>query len=380
MNATPHLLTQLAHAGVQPDPAGGAPSVAPPLHLTSTFARNEAGEAVDGLIYAREANPTRRLLEQTLAELEGGAAAAAFGSGLAAVSAALMALQPGDRVLLHPDGYLGTRKLLDHVLAPWGLGYDVADLRDLAAAEKAMTPQTRLIWCESPTNPSLHVLDLRALATLAHRHDARLAVDNTFATPLLQQPLALGADLVMHSTTKWMGGHSDLVGGALVTARADDWWARIVSNQVLGGGVAAPFDCWLLLRGLRSLGARLSLAQQTAGVLASWLAQHRAVAAVHYPGLPTHPGHAIASQQMRGYGAMLSLELRGGYDAATQLARSTRVFTQATSLGGTESLIEHRAGVEGAGTLSPPALVRLSIGLEHVDDLSADLAQALSAL
>jgi cystathionine gamma-synthase len=373
MHSTVDPLTRLAHAGVGAD----APDVAPALHFSSTFVRDAQGEAQDGLIYGREVNPTRRQVEQVLAELEGGAAAAAFGSGLAAVSAALMALSPGDHILVHIDGYLGTRKLIDHVLTRWGLSYTEVDLRDLSAAKVSMKPSTRLIWCESPTNPSIHVLDIAALAELAHAHSARLALDNTFATPLLQNPISLGADLVMHSTTKSMGGHSDFIGGALITARDDDFWQRIVTNQVLMGGVPSPFDCWLLLRGLRSLGARLTMAQASAAQLATWLEAQPQIAAVHYPGLASHPGHIIHQRQARGSGAMISIELKGGFAAAATLARSTRVFTQATSLGGTESLIEHRAGVEGSETKSPAGLVRLSIGLESAADLQADLAQAL---
>jgi cystathionine gamma-synthase len=365
--------TQLAHAGVGAD----LPDVAPALHFSSTFVRDAEGEAQAGLIYGREVNPTRRQLEHTLAQLEHGAAAAAFGSGLAAVSAALMALNPGDHFLVHIDGYLGTRKLIDRVLVHWGLSYTEVDLRNLAATKAAMTPRTRLIWCESPTNPSIHVLDIATLAEIAHAHGARLAVDNTFATPLLQNPILLGADLVMHSTTKSMGGHSDLIGGALITARADDYWQRIVTNQVLMGGVPSPFDCWLLLRGLRSLGARMAMAQATAAQLATWLEAQPQISAVHYPGLVSHHGHATHQRQARGGGAMLSIQLAGGFDAAAKLVRNTLVFTQATSLGGTESLIEHRAGVEGAETKSPASLVRLSIGLESATDLQTDLAQAL---
>lgn len=367
--------TLAVHAGAEPDPATGA--VAPPIHLSTTFRHGPAGEREFGYEYAREANPTQDRLETALAALEHGAAALAFGSGMAAISTLLSTLPAGSHLLFPTDCYAGTRVFVRDVLGAQGITASAVDCGDLDAVRAALTPATRLIWAETPSNPQLQVADIAALAELAHAHGAQLACDNTFATPALQQPLTLGADVVMHSTTKYFGGHSDVMGGALVFARNDDQYDRVRLRRQLAGGVMAPFSAWLTLRGLRSLPARMAWHCRNARALAEWLAAQPAVAQVLYPGLPNHPGHAIASKQMRDYGGMFSVRMRGGRDAALAFAGRLQLFVNATSLGGCESLVEHRASVEGETPVSPQDLLRFSVGVEHVDDLRDDLAQAL---
>lgn len=370
-----HKFNTLAvHAGAGPDPVTGA--VAPPIQLATTFVHGGA-DAADAFTYQRVDHPNQRQLESALAALEGGGRALAFASGMAAVAAVLDTLRRGDRLVVPEDCYVGTRGYFTEVLPARGVEVAACDITDLDAARRACANGAALVWVESPSNPRMQVCDLAELAGIAHAHGARLACDNTFATPVLQQPLALGADLVMHSTSKYFGGHSDVLGGALVFAHDDEFAARIAERRLLTGAILAPFSAWLTLRGCRSLPARMALHCANARKVAAFLAGHAAIARVNYPGLPGHPGHAIASRQMRDFGAMLSIELRGGFDAAVALARNTRIFTNATSLGGCESLIEHRASAEGEHTHSPPALVRISVGLEDADDLIADLAQAL---
>lgn len=366
--------TLAVHAGAEPDPATGA--VAPPIQLSTTFVHDPSG-GPDTYSYQRQDNPTQRRLETTLAALEGGQRALAFASGMAAVAAVLDTLQRGQRVLVPEDCYVGTRGYVTEVLPERGVEVVTVDTTDLDAVRAACAGGIALLWAESPSNPRMRISDLAELARVAHAHGARFACDNTFATPVLQRPLELGADLVMHSTTKYFGGHSDVLGGALVFARNDDFAARIAQRRLLTGAILAPFSAWLTLRGCRSLPARMALHCANARKVAQFLAGHRAVARVNYPGLDGHPGHAIATRQMRDFGAMLSFELRGGYDAALAVTRNTRIFTNATSLGGCESLIEHRASAEGAHTHAPPALVRVSVGLEDAGDLLGDLAQAL---
>jgi cystathionine gamma-synthase len=369
--------TTAVHAGHHPDAATGA--VTPPIHLTTTFARDANGELPHGFIYARTDNPTRRELEVSLAALEGGEAAIAFASGMAATAAVFQSLLPREHVIAPQDAYYGTARLLRDVMADWGLRSTLVDMTDPHAVATAIRPETRLIWIETPSNPSLAVTDIARIAAIARAAGARCVCDNTWATPILQRPLALGCDGVMHSTTKYLGGHSDLTGGALVLPADDEWAARLRTLQQLGGGVPSAFDCWLLMRGIRSVAWRMRGHCENAARVASFLASHPAVEVVHYPGLPQDPGHAVASRQMVGYGGMVSVEVKGGAAAALAVVRRVRLFTAATSLGGTESLIEHRASVEGPESRTPPGLLRLSIGLEHAEDLVADLDQALHA-
>jgi len=372
-----HLQTLAVHAGSEPDPATGA--MAPPLHLATTFQHGPAGERIAGYEYQREGNPTQDRLEAALATLEGGRAALAFASGMAAISALLESLPRGSRVLVPDDCYTGLRTLAREFLPARGIEAVTVDMSDLPAVEAALRKPTALAWIETPSNPLLKVSDIAALADAAHAAGARLACDNTFATPLLQRPLELGADIVMHSTTKYFGGHSDVLGGALVFAERGDDHARAAHRRHATGGVLSPFSAWLTLRGCRSLAARMAMHCANATQVAAFLSGHPAVARVNFPGLPSHPGHAVAARQMSAFGAMMSFELSGGREAALAVAGRLRVFHNATSLGGCESLVEHRASVEGPEPTSPQSLLRLSIGLEHADDLVADLRQALDA-
>lgn len=369
------LETLAVHAGHAADPATGA--VSAPIHLSTTFAREPDGALPHGFLYARNDNPNRHQLERALAALEGGGAALAFASGMAATAAVFQSLAPGDHVIAPLDAYYATARLLREVMAGWGLASTLVEMTDPEAVSGAITPRTRLVWIETPSNPTLAVTDIRRVAAIARAAGARSVCDNTWATPVLQRPLELGADLVMHSTTKYLGGHSDLTGGALVAPAENDWTARLRTLQTLGGAVPSAFDCWLLLRGIRSLPWRMRGHCENAATVAAFLASHEAVEVVHYPGLASDPGHAVAERQMRGFGGMVSVQVKGGAPAALEVVRRVRLFIRATSLGGTESLIEHRASVEGPGTRTPPGLLRLSIGLEHADDLLEDLDQAL---
>jgi cystathionine gamma-synthase len=367
--------TLAAHAGLTVDPTTGA--VTPPIHLSTTFEREPDGSYRGGHVYTRTSNPNRRALEEALATLEGGAAALAFASGSAATMSLFQALAPGDHVLAPDDAYYGTLRTLRELLGPWGLELDVVDMADLDAVKRALKPTTRVVWVETPSNPLVRIVDIAALANLAHSVGARCAVDNTWATPVLQHPLALGADVVMHSTTKYLGGHSDLLGGALVFGKRDEIFEKVFAVQTLGGAVPSPFDCWLLLRGMRTLPWRMRAHCSNAAGVARFLASRKEVEVVHYPGLATNPGHALAAKQMSDFGGMLSVQIRGGRDAALSFSNRLRLFTRATSLGGPESLIEHRASVEGPTTKAPENLLRISVGLENVDDLIEDLERAL---
>ena len=369
------LETIAVHAGAEPDAQTGA--MAPPIHLATTFVHGPAGERIAGYEYQREGNPTQDRLESALSALEGGETALAFASGMAAITALLESLPNGSRVLIPDDCYTGLRVLAKEFLPERGIVSTMVDMADLDAVRAACGSGAALIWVETPSNPRLKVCDIAALAEIAHDADARLVCDNTFATPVLQQPLALGADVVMHSTTKYFGGHSDVLGGALVFAQRDGFFERVTHRRHITGAILAPFSAWLTLRGFRSLSARMAMHCANARRVAEFLATHPAIERVNYPGLPSHPGHAIAAKQMRDFGGMLSIELHGGRDAALSMAGKLRVFTNATSLGGCESLIEHRASVEGAHPFSPQNLLRISVGLEHADDLIADLDQAL---
>jgi cystathionine gamma-synthase len=367
--------TLAVHAGAEPDAATGA--VAPPIHLSTTFAHGPAAERIAGYEYQREGNPTQDRLQTALAALEGGTAALAFASGMAAITALLEALPNGARILIPDDCYTGLRLLAQDFLARRDIAAVAVDMSDLARVRDASVAGIALIWPETPSNPRMKIADIAALAQIAHAHGALLVCDNTFATPVLQQPLALGADVVMHSTTKYFGGHSDVLGGALVFARRDALHEHVAHYRHVTGAIASPFSAWMLLRGCRSLPARMAWHCRNARAVAEFLASHPRVEHVNWPGLPTHPQHEIAAKQMRDFGGMLSVEIRGGREAALAVAAKVKLFTNATSLGGCESLIEHRASVEGEHPLSPQNLLRLSVGLEHADDLVDDLAQAL---
>jgi cystathionine gamma-synthase len=367
--------TIAVHAGHGIDPATGA--VTPPIHLSTTFERDADGSYPHGYVYARNHNPNRDGLEAALAALEGGAACAAFASGLAAVSAIFQGLAPGDHVVAPQDIYHGTANVLRHLFAKWQVQASFVDMTSLDAIARAMRPATRIVWIETPSNPLLQCVDIAAAAEIAQRGGARAVCDNTFASPALQRPLALGCDLVMHATTKYLGGRSDVLGGAVV-ARADDAaFAAIRTAQLYGGAVPSPFDCWLVMRSLPTLPARIKTHCANARRVAEFLHDHPEVSAVHYPGLLGNPFHALARRQMSDFGGMLSFEVRAGKDAAMAVAAAVEVFTRATSLGGVESLIEHRASIEGSESRTPQGLLRVSVGLEHPDDLIDDLAQAL---
>jgi cystathionine gamma-synthase len=373
--------TLAIHAGQEPDPLTGA--VVPPIYQVSTFAQDGVGGLRGGYEYSRSANPTRTALEECLAALEEGSAALAFASGLAAEDCLLRTVcSPGDRVLIPDDAYGGTYRLFAQVLAGWGLDYEVVPISDLAAVREQLAARpTRCVWAETPTNPLLNIADIRGLAQAAHEAGAMLVVDNTFASPYLQQPLPCGADAVVHSTTKYLGGHSDVIGGAVVLADAE-LAARVAFTQNATGSVAGPFDSWLTLRGIKTLAARMDRHCRNAMRIAQMLAEHPAVAEVLYPGLPSHRGHKIALEQMRAFGGMVSFRLQAGEQAAVRTCGRTRVFTLAESLGGVESLIEHparmtHASVTGSALEVPGDLIRLSVGIEDCDDLIHDLRQAL---
>jgi cystathionine gamma-synthase len=390
--------TLAIHAGQEPDPVTGA--VVPPIYQVSTFKQDGVGglrgralEAqgpggparwIEGYEYSRSANPTRGALEECLTALEGGTRTLAFASGMAASDGLVRAVcRPGDRVLIPHDAYGGTFRLFDKVLSGWGLAYDSVPMSDPAAVRAALAGQpAKLVWIESPTNPLLSIADIAVLAGIAHAAGALLVVDNTFASPYLQQPLALGADVVIHSTTKYLGGHSDVVGGAAVVADAG-LGEQLAFIQNATGSVAGPFDAWLTLRGIRTLGVRMDRHSRNAQRVADMLASHPAVAEVYYPGLDSHPGHEVAAKQMRGFGGMVSFRARGGEQEAIAICGRTRLFTLAESLGGVESLIEHparmtHASVAGSELEVPADLIRLSVGLETGDDLLEDLRDALA--
>jgi cystathionine gamma-synthase len=372
--------TRAIHAGQDPDPVTGAVNV--PIYATSTYKQDGVGGLRGGYEYSRSANPTRTALEELLAALEGGERGLAFASGLAASDALLRAVcVPGDHVLLPGDAYGGTFRLVARVLARWGIDHTPVPLADLDAVRGALRPSTRVVWCETPTNPLLGIADIAALAQIAHDASALLVVDNTFATPYLQQPMALGADVVLHSTTKYLGGHSDVIGGALVVNR--DLGEQLAFHQNAMGGVPGPFDAYLVMRGIKTLGVRMDRHCANAARIAAFLVDHPAVARVYYPGLPEHPGHELAARQMSGFGGMVSFAARGGEEAALKVCDLAQVFVLGESLGGVESLIEHpgrmtHASAAGSPLEVPEDLVRLSVGIEDVEDLIADLDQALA--
>ncbi len=376
-NWTPRTL--LAQALGHVDPATRA--VVPPIHLATTYIRDPDNGYSSGFIYGRPDNATIREAEAIIAMLENAEAAMVLGSGMSAATAVFLALKPGDHILASSVMYWALRNWLMNDATHWGLKVDVVDTSDLAAVEAAIRPgETKLIWLETPSNPLWSITDIRAVSDLAHRHGARVAVDSTGASPILTRPLDFGADIVMHSATKYLNGHSDVIAGALATNQADDFWARIKRVRSTLGQILGPLEAYLLIRGMRTLDLRVRAACASAMELATRLSNHAAISEVLYPGLPTHPGHELAKRQMQGgFGGMLSIRIRAGEQAAIKAAANVNLWKRATSLGGVESLIEHRATIEGAGSPCPPDLLRLSTGIEDVNDLYTDLDRALRA-
>ena len=378
------------HVGSEPDPTTGA--VVPPIYATSTYKQDGVGGLRGGYEYSRSANPTRTALEDCFASLEGGERAFAFASGLAAEDCIIRSLlSPGDHVVVPTDAYGGTYRLFNRVARPWGIEHSIAKIADVEAVRAAIRPETRMIWLETPTNPLLGIADIAAIAEVAHEAGALVVVDNTFATAYLQNPLALGADVVVHSTTKYSGGHSDVVGGIVVTkegvttASGEDVTERIGFHQNAMGAVAGPFDAWLVLRGLKTLAVRMERHCDNAEAIVDFLKGHDGVTAIYYPGLPDQVGHEIAARQMKRFGGMVSFRVKGGEDVAVKVVGETQLWTLGESLGGVESLIEHpgrmtHASVAGTELEVPADLIRLSVGIEDVEDLIADLKQALDRL
>ena len=366
--------TLAVHAGTEVDATTGA--VCPPIHLSTTFERDAEGGFPRGYIYTRYDNPNRRALETGLAAVEGGAAAAAFSSGSAATAALLQTLNPGDQILAPDDQYHGTTKLMRNLFGRWKIEAEFVDMTDVAKVEEALRARPKIVWIETPSNPLLKIIDLALISDMAHKAGAICACDNTWA-PIIQRPFDYGVDVVMHSTTKYIGGHSDVLGGIVVVREENELFARVREIQGVGGAVPAPFDSWLVGRGLRTLPWRMRAHSQNAMAAAEFLAKHPRVEKVYYPGLASHAGHQLAARQMTAFGGMLSFQVNGNAADAMAVAAKTKILTRATSLGGVESLIEHRASVEGPETKTPDNLLRVSVGLENAEDLIEDLAQAL---
>ena len=368
--------TNAIHAGQGRDEAAGA--IVPPIYLSTTFERQADGEYPHGFVYSRDANPNRKQVEDAICVLEGGAAAAAFASGSVAMMTVLQALRPGDHVIAPNDLYYGIRLILTEFFAPWGLQVSFVDMTQITAVSAAIQPNTRLLIVETPSNPLLQVTDIAAVAEIAHAQGAHLICDNTIPSPVGQRPFTQGADLVIHATTKYLSGHSDVTGGVIITKTIDALFERIVLLQKVGGAIPSPFDCWLTQRGLQTLPYRVRAQSDNALQIAQFLNAHPAIEQVLYPGLPEHPQHMLAKRQMQGFGALMSILVKGGQEAVMRAAANVKLFTRATSFGGTHSTIEHRASIEHPETTTPANLLRLSIGLENVDDLLNDLANALS--
>jgi cystathionine gamma-synthase len=364
-----------ALGAIEPETKG----VAVPVHVSTTFIRDPDNQYRTGYIYGRPDNATVRQTESVIAALEGAHEAMLFGAGMAAATSVVLALPPGSHVVAPQVCYWGFRDWLINEAPLFGYRVDLADMSNLDAIRAAVTRETKLVWIETPSNPLWGITDIAAVAEIAHAHGAALAIDSTAATPVFTRPLSLGADIVMHSATKYLNGHSDVIAGVLATAREDALWTRIKQVRGHHGAILGPFEAWLLLRGLRTLEVRVRAQAESAALLATRFANHGAVASVLYPGLPSHPGHAIAARQMSGFGGMLSIRVKAGERAAIDAAARVELWKRATSLGGVESLIEHRASIEGANSPCPPDLLRLSVGLEDVDDLYADLDRALRA-
>ena len=371
--------TIAVHGSHLKDETAGA--IAAPVFLTTTFERALDGTYPKGHMYSRNSNPNRTALEKGLAALEGASRGFAFGSGLAAVNAVFQCLQSGDHILMPEVGYYASYKLAEEILGPWGLEVTQVDMTDLATVEKAVQENTKLIWAETPANPMLSITDITGLSTIAKKHGLKLGVDNTMGTPVLQNPIAHGADIVMHATTKYIGGHSDIMGGAVLVKEDDEWAKRIERVQILMGATPNPLDCYLLARGLKTLPLRMREHCANALELAKRLEKHPKVERVHYPGLESHPQHALAKAQMpQGFSGMIALQVKTGETETREMAGKLQIFQQATSLGGVESLVEHRKSIEGPQSTTPGNLLRFSIGLEHVDDLWVDLEQALASI
>ncbi len=371
--------TIAVHGSHLKDETAGA--IAAPVFLTTTFERALDGSYPKGHMYSRNSNPNRTALEKGLAALEGASRGFAFGSGLAAVNAVFQCLQSGDHILMPEVGYYASYKLAEEILGPWGLEVTQVDMTDLAAVDKAVQKNTKLIWAETPANPMLSITDIQGLSVIAKKHGLKLGVDNTLGTPVLQNPIAHGADIVMHATTKYIGGHSDIMGGAVLLKEDDEWAKRIERVQILMGATPNPLDCYLLARGLKTLPLRMREHSANALALAKRLEKHPKVERVHYPGLESHPQHDLAKAQMpQGFSGMIALQVKTGETQTREMAGKLQIFQQATSLGGVESLVEHRKSIEGPQSTTPGNLLRFSIGLEHVDDLWADLEQALATI
>jgi cystathionine gamma-synthase len=372
----PGFQTLTVHAGRHVDPTTGA--VASPIYTSTTFERDADGGFSRNFSYIRDGNPNRGALEACLAALEGGAEAVAFSSGMGAAFSIFQSLAPKDHVVVHRDIYFGVRELLHGVFHRWGLEHTAVDMRDEQQLRGACRPNTKLLWLETPSNPLIEVVAIEPVAKTAREIGALLVCENTFATPALQNPLNLGADVVVHSLTKYLSGHSDSMGGAVVLKQSGELALRVRDFQRNGGAVLSPFDCWLTLRGIESLGPRMRAHCENARRIADFLSHHKMVSSVHYPGLPNDPGHVAAAKQMRDFGGMLAFEIRGGRKEAFAITSRLKLIIRATSLGGTHTLIEHRASIEGPHTRAPESLLRLSVGLEDADDLIADLDQALT--
>lgn len=368
--------TLAIHAGHSIDSATGA--VVPPIYLSTTFERQADGSYPQGYSYIRDQNPNREALERCLCELEGGAVAAAFSSGSAATMSVFQALRPGDHVIAPLEAYSGTCYLLREFLTQWGLEVTFVEMSNPTNVSLAVQPNTKLIWVETPSNPMLKITDIKKISDIAHQVNALCVCDNTWASPIGQSPFKHGADLVIHSTTKYLGGHSDVLGGVAISKVEDDFFKRIKTLQKAGGAVASPFDCWLVLRGIQTLPYRMRAHTENALRVATFLSEHPKVEAIYYPGLEQHPGHKTAAAQMHLFGGMLSFQVKGDRAMAFEIVGKVQIFTRATSLGGVESLIEHRASIEGQGTSTPDNLLRVSVGLENADDLIDDLTQALA--
>jgi cystathionine gamma-synthase len=367
--------TKAIHAGL--DIENDSKAIVPPIHTSTVFEHSEQGFQEGDLNYTRYSNPNRLQLEALLAELEGGKACAAFSAGVAAATAVFQSLKPGDHILVPSDVYAGNRNLVEKVMQPWGLEADFIDMTSVKNIEEALNENTRLIWIETPSNPMMNITDIEAVCDLAQKNDVLTCVDNTWPTPINQLPLELGADLVLHSTTKYFGGHSDILGGAIIAKEADDFFERIREIQQLGGAVPSPRDCWLLCRSTRTLPYRMRGHNEHAAYLAKFLQNHPKVEKVFYPGLATHAGHEIAKKQMSDFGGMISFLIAGNAEEAHHIVAGSTLIKRATSLGGVESTWEHRRSSEGEGSITPENLIRISVGLEHPDDLMEDLERAL---
>jgi cystathionine gamma-synthase len=371
-----HFSTKAIQATIHKDHTAG--SVATPMYLSTTFERSADGTHPYGYVYSRAENPNRELLESAMAVLENGEKALAFSSGMAAINALMQSFKPGDHILIPEDAYYTLILLAKDIFEQWGIEYTLVDMSDLTNVQAAIRPNTKLLWVESPSNPQLRVVDIEAVAKVAHEIGAICAVDNTWATPVLQNPLNLGADIAMHASTKYIGGHSDVLSGVLVFKKENELFTKIKLIQKLAGAVPAPFDCWLLTRGIKTLSLRVKAQTESAKKIAEYLNNHPNVEKVYYPGLASHLNNEIAKKQMADFGAMLSFNLIGSESDALAFTGKVKLFTIATSLGGVESLIEHRRSIEGLNSISPPNLIRISVGLENVEDLIEDLGQALS--